>query len=61
MLSAVLVSLKKWRAVQTIETFFDAVDLIASRMPGLEHLVVEITLLGLAIFGACALFRHHPH
>lgn len=46
--------------MQAIKSFFDAIDLIASRMPGLEHLVVEFILLGLAIFGAYALFRHHP-
>jgi len=52
---------EKWRAMNAIKSFFDAVDLIATRLPGLERLIVELVLIGLAIVGACALFRQHPH
>ena len=44
-----------------ITAFFDAVDLIASRMHGLETLIIQIIILALALYGGYALFRHHPH
>jgi hypothetical protein len=47
--------------MNTIKTFFDAVDLIARRLPSLNHLIVEVILIGLALFGGYTLFRNHPH
>jgi hypothetical protein len=44
-----------------IVQFFDVVDLIANRLPGLNHLVVELVMIGLVVVGAFALFKRHPH
>lgn len=43
-----------------INKFFDGVDLIAHRLPGLNHLVVEIILIGLVIYGGYSLLKSHP-
>jgi hypothetical protein len=44
--------------MQAINSFFDGVDLIAERLPGLNHLIVELVLIGLVITGAYSLFKH---
>lgn len=44
-----------------INRFFDAVDLIATRMPGLERLIVELALVGFAVYGVVTLFEQHLH
>jgi len=39
--------------------FFGAVDIIADRLPELNHLVIELVLIGVEIAGAYSLFRRH--
>lgn len=43
-----------------INAFFDTVGLIVERIPILNKLIVELALIGLAAFGAYALFANHP-
>ena len=45
--------------MDAIKSFFDAIDLIASRLPGLNHLIVEIILIGLVLYGGYSLFKSH--
>ncbi len=48
-------------SLKLIGTFFDGVDLVANRLPGLHRLVVELILIAFALFGAYSLFGRHPH
>ena len=45
---------------QNINAFFDSVKLIVERVPIVNKLIVELTLIGLAAYGAFALFARHP-
>jgi len=42
-----------------INHFFDLIRLVASRLPDLYHLIVELALLGLLLVGLCTLFKGH--
>ena len=44
-----------------IHRFFDTVQVIADRLPALEHLLIRLTLLGLAALGAYSLLMGHTH
>jgi hypothetical protein len=46
---------------QHIKDFFDGIDLIANRLPAVDHLLVQLVLIGLVITGAIALFKRNPH
>jgi hypothetical protein len=53
----VSVSERKWRAMQAIKSFFDAVDLITTRLPSVDRLIVELILIGFIILGGYTIFK----
>jgi hypothetical protein len=46
--------------MERIKSFFDGVELIASRLPSLNHVIVELILIGLVVYGGYSLFKSHP-